>query len=583
MKKNDVWIPVDESSFREKGWKELDVILITGDIYVDHPSFGVAIIARILMDMGLKVLVLSRPGSAEELKKYPSPGYFVGITSGNVDSMVANYTASGKRRKNDFYAYPDSAPRPDRAVIVYCNWVKRAFKGTPVVLGGIEASLRRFAHYDWWQDKVRHSILLDSKADLLLYGMAEKALISLTKLLNRNVPFESIKHLPGTAYIANGTKETPADGLEIPSYKEVSTDKKAYARAFKAFYRSANSINGRPLIQADKNRYLVQNPPSGPLSSEEMDYIYSLPYNRELHPNLRRKISLKSYESIKSSITSHRGCYGECNFCAITIHQGRTVQSRSIKSVVEEAQIVSSSSSFSGYISDVGGPTANMYGYECEKKRHTSPCVEKRCLYPSVCKSLGVDHGQYLQLLKRVGDLPNVKGVFVSSGIRPDLIYADKTNGKNFLFQLVSSYTSGLLKLAPEHFSNKVLERMAKPSFDSFSKMYDDFYKICKSVGKEQYISAYIMVAHPGETKQDNLYLKEMMKRYFPKVAQPVQIFTPTPSTVSTTMYYTGLDPFSLEEVCSEKKMAVKKEFKRQPHIREQPYKKKPKKKRRKS
>ncbi|HOO34206.1 MAG TPA: YgiQ family radical SAM protein [Thermotogota bacterium] len=558
------WIPVDLDSYKATGWNEIDVLLITGDVYVDHPSFGVAIVARILESAGMKVMVISQPESPESLMALPQPKYFVGITSGNVDSMVANYTASGKPRKTDDYSFESkSGKRPNRAVIVYSNWVRQVFKGIPLIIGGLEASLRRFAHYDYWQNKVRHSILLDSKADLLYFGMAETALLKTAELLKRGVPFQNIRYLPGTAYITNSAEEFSEDSIELPSFETVNSDKEEYAKGFSTFYKTITSLDNHAIVQKDGNRFIVQNPPAPPLSTKEMDMVYGLPYKKAVHPNLRKKGPLKSLDSIATSIITHRGCYGECNFCAIALHQGRTIQSRSISSIVSEVEALTERDDFHGTISDLGGPTANMYGYDCEKKIKSGPCADKRCIFPTVCKALKPNHENYLRLLNTVAKIQGVKYIFISSGIRPDLIYADDKNGKHFMKQLVLKHTSGLLKAAPEHFSNDVLNRMGKNTKTDFERFFRDFYTICNDAGKTQHITAYLMVGHPGEGKKENVELSSEIRKFFKDHKQPIQIFTPTPSTLSTTMYYTELDPDTMKKINTVKKEKERTDFKK--------------------
>lgn len=562
MTKSEWTIPVDLDSFHQTGWSQPDVTLITGDIYVDHPSFGVAIVARVLEDLGLKVLVLSQPESEKDISLYPSPKYFFGITSGNLDSMVSNYTASGKLRKSDAYAY-EARKRPNRAVIVYSNWVKAQFKETPIVIGGLEASLRRFGHYDWWQNKVRHSILLDSKADLLIFGMSELTLKSLVSLLKRGVPFNNIKYLDGTAFYTTNTSQIPEVYIKMDSFDEIASDIKAYNHAYRLFYSTNTTANRNGIYQPDGNKYVVQNPPSRPLKQSEMDHVYSLPYNKEIHPNLRHSTTLSALEAVRATVVTHRGCYGECNFCAIAIHQGRTVQSRSISSIVDEVTLLTQRDSFNGTITDLGGPTANMYGFECQRKLRMGPCEHKRCLFPEVCDALNANHGNYLELLEAVSQIDGVKHVFISSGIRPDLIYSDHKNGSEFLKQLTLKYTSGYLKLAPEHFSTNVLNVMGKNNKSTFEKLYNDFYQLCKQKSIKQFIIAYLMVGHPGEGLDENIELAENIRRYFKEKEQPIQIFTPTPSTVSTTIFYSGYDPFTGKRIKVEKKDKDRNAFKK--------------------
>jgi len=548
MTSSEFSIPVDLESFKKTGWQCPDITLITGDIYVDHPSFGIAIVARLLENLGMKVLVLSQPMTPDDISLFPPPKYFFGISSGNLDSMVSNYTASGKPRKTDSYSY-EPQKRPNRAVIVYSNWVKSCFKQTPIVIGGLEASLRRFGHYDWWQNKVRHSILLDSKADLLIFGMAELTLTSLIHLLKRGVPLQKIKYLEGTAFYTTHQEEIPELYKPLDPFDSIESDKIAYTHAYEQFYSANTTSNQHGLYQQDGNRFVVQNPSSRPLTPEEMDHIYALPYTKSIHPNLKRQMRLPALDAVQTSIVTHRGCYGECNFCAIALHQGRMVQSRSPESIVKEVELLTQMESFKGTISDLGGPTANMYGYECQRKIRWGPCENKRCLYPVVCPSLKPNHENYLSLLQAVSNVKGVKHVFISSGIRPDLIYSDEKNGKLFLKILTLEHTSGYLKLAPEHFSKPVLKTMGKNTKESFEAIFKDFNRLCRQNNKQQFITAYLMVGHPGEGEYENLELVENITRFFKKKEQPVQIFTPTPSTLSTTIFYTGIEPFTREKI----------------------------------
>ena len=544
MTKSEWTIPVDLDSFKQTGWSQPDVTLITGDIYVDHPSFGIAIVARVLENLGLKVLVLSQPASEKDILLYPPPKYFFGITSGNLDSMVSNYTASGKPRKSDAYAY-EAKKRPNRAVIVYSNWVKSLFKDIPIVIGGLEASLRRFGHYDWWQNKVRHSILLDSKADLLIFGMSELTLKSLVSLLKRGVPFEKIKYLDGSAFYTTDDSDIPTDYLQLDSFEQISTNTRAYNHAYGLFYSTNTTSNKKGIYQKDGGKVVVQNPPSRPQTQEELDHVYSLPYTKEIHPNLRADKYLSALEAVRTTIVTHRGCYGECNFCAIALHQGRTVQSRSISSIVSEVAVLAQKGTFNGTITDLGGPTANMYGYECNKKKSIGPCENKRCIFPQVCEQLQPNHGNYLDLLAAVSKVQGINHVFISSGIRPDLIYTDKINGRKFLTELILKHTSGYLKLAPEHFSVQVLKAMGKNTKSDFERIFRDFYAICRENDKKQFITAYLMVGHPGEGEKENKELAQYVQRFFRHNEQPVQIFTPTPSTISTSIFYTECDPLT--------------------------------------
>lgn len=533
---------------KARGWDQLDVILITGDAYVDHPSFGVAIIARVLEAKGFKAGVISQPDwkNPEEITKLGKPKLFFGITAGNVDSLVANYTASRKKRKRDDYTPGGfGGKRPDRATIVYSNLVRSVFKDVPIILGGIEASLRRFAHYDWWSNRVRKPVLVDSKADLIAYGMAEKSIIKIAEKLRDTG--EIPKDIPGTVYWSS---KKPESGIELPSYDEVSSDRYAYLQAFKILYRETDPVNGRVIYQRQDTRYVIQNPPV--LSTtEELDWVYSLPYTRKVHPHCLKKGHVKALETVKFSITSHRGCYGECNFCALTLHQGKYIVSRSEKSIIKETRRLTKDPDFKGVITDVGGPTANMYGYDCEKKHKHGACKDKRCLLPHVCPALKVDHSRYLNLLRKLRNLKGVKHVFVSSGIRYDLILADKKHGREFLRELVLYHVSGQLKIAPEHISARVLRLMGKPGKDVLDRFIKEFERV--KGNKKIYLIGYFIAAHPGSTVEDMKKLKRYAIRKMGYKPQQVQIFTPTPATLSTAMYYTELDPETGENIFVEK------------------------------
>lgn len=548
-----MFLPMTKAEMENLGWRELDVILVTGDAYVDHPSFGVAIIARVLEDTGLKVGVISQPDwlTANDITRLGRPRLFFGITAGNVDSMVANYTASKRKRKKDDYTPGGyGGKRPDRATIVYSNLVRKYFKDVPIIIGGIEASLRRFAHYDWWSDTVRRSILLDSKADLLVYGMAERTITQIAEIMKNGGRIQDCYGLRGIVYWSTSF---PEDTLILPSFEEVKSDKQKYAEAFKKFYLENDPIAGRKLAQLHGTQWVIQNPPQYPLTQEELDHVYGLNYTRKVHPECLKKDHVKAIETVKFSITSHRGCYGGCAFCAITLHQGKIVTWRSKKSIIEEAKKITKLEDFKGIISDVGGPTANMYGYECNKKLKFGICKDRLCLFPNVCPTLKVNHSNYIELLEELRKIPEVKRVFVASGIRHDLVLEDKKYGKLFLVKLCEHHISGQLKLAPEHSNNKVLRLMRKPGIEKFKIFKREFQKINRKLKKKQYIVAYLIVAHPGSGEKEAKDLREFVKTELKYRPQQVQIFTPTPSTISTTMYYTGLDPFTNEKVFVEK------------------------------
>jgi uncharacterized radical SAM protein YgiQ len=537
-------IPTTKEEMNSLGIKQLDVILISGDSFVDHPSFGVAIIARVLKDIcGLKVGVISQPDwkSEKDIKKLGEPKYFFGVSGGNLDSMVSNYTASRKKRKTDFYSpNTEFGKRPDRASIVYSNLIKQYFN-KPIILGGIEASLRRMAHYDWWQNKVKNSILLDSKADLIVYGMGEKTIIEIGNIFKNGGTIEDCKSLRGIVYWKS---EMPNNYnfINIPSLEEVKKDKQKYFLAFKTFQKETDPLNAKGIIQKHFNRYVIQNPPQYCLTTQEMDEVYSLKYTRQVAPSELKKGYVKSFDTVKNSITSHRGCYGECNFCALTLHQGRTIQSRSPESIIKEAEIISSQKNFNGIISDVGGPTANMYGYDCKKKIELGACKEKSCIGYEFCNSLSPDHSKYIELLNSVEKVKGVKKVFISSGIRVDLIYKDKKYGMKFLKNLIKKHIPGRFKIAPEHADDEVLKLMNKPSFDLTEKFINDLRNEGKKLNLNTKFSAYLIAAHPGSNKEMEENSKNRIKNSFGFVPNDVQIFTPTPSTNSTTMYYTNLN-----------------------------------------
>lgn len=529
-------IPMTVEEVKKRGWEELDIILVTGDALVDHPSFGTSIIARVLESAGWRVGVISQPNwhNGEDISALGRPRLFFGVTSGNVDSMVANYTSSGKKRKSDDYTPGGSGgARPDRAVVVYSNLIRQVFKDTTIVLGGIEASLRRFSHYDWWSDTVKKSILLDSKADLLVYGMGEKPILEIAERIasTGEVP----KDIRGTLY---WTSRKPA-GVEIQSHQSILSDRKKYMDAVKLLYEETDGHRGRTLYQLQDNRYVVQNPPPI-ITTEELDGYYDLPYTKKVHPLCLEKGPVKAFETIKNSITVHRGCYGQCNFCAITLHQGRTVISRSEASILREVDLLSESPEFKGTVTDLGGPTANMYGYECSLKAEAGACRDKRCLFPQVCRSLRVDHTRYTELLRKVSSRPGIKHVFVSSGIRYDLILADKKKGLIFLEQLIAHHVSGQLKIAPEHVSDKILTLMGKPSRESLESFLRAFNKFAR--GKNKFVIGYFIAAHPGCEIGDMLELKKFVRKELRYIPEQIQLFTPTPSTVSTAMYFTGLN-----------------------------------------
>ena len=538
-----MFIPATQNELKQLGWTELDVILITGDSYIDSPFVGVALIGHILMDAGYKVGIIPQPDleSGNDITRFGEPRLFWGITGGCIDSMVANYTANGRRRKSDDYtAGGINSKRPDRAVIVYSNLVRRYFKKTvPLVLGGIEASLRRIPHYDYWSNKIRRSILFDAKADYLCYGMADRTILDLAGRLNEH---QLPDDLPGLCYISN---TAPQDARLLPSFTRVLTDKSAFTDMFMTFYREQDPLHAQSLTQLHDTRYLVHNPPPPHLPQSEMDRIHSFPFERNLHPMHRHQGTAKALETIQFSIPSHRGCYGECHFCSISVHQGRTVCWRSIESITEEARQLTHHPNFKGRISDLGGPTANMYGFECAKKLSSGACRDKHCLFPAVCKTLHIDHQPQINLLRAVKNIPGVKSVSVSSGIRYDMVLADKKYGRKYLDEIICDHISGQLKIAPEHSQNSVLEKMGKPSVDELVCFKNMFYTLTERAQKEQYLTYYFIAAHPGCHESDMYKLKQYAAKTLNIRPRQVQIFTPTPSTISTLMYYTEQDPFT--------------------------------------
>lgn len=542
------YLPISKQDMIDRGWEQLDFIIVTGDAYVDHHSFGTAIISRVLENAGYKVGIIAQPNwkDAEDFKKLGIPRLGFLVNAGNMDSMVNHYTVSKKRREKDFYSPgAQMGLRPDRATIVYCNRIREAFKDITIIIGGIEASLRRFAHYDYWSDKVRKSILIDSGADLLVYGMSERQIVEVADNLNNGLDIQYIRHVPGTCYVVDNIEEV-YDYIEIPSYKDVCGDKNKYSEAFRIQYEEQDPIRGNTIVQKHTNKYVVQNRPEMPLTREELDKVYSLPYQKNYHPIYEKLGGIPAIEEVKFSIVSSRGCFGSCAFCAITFHQGRIVQSRSEKSILDEAKDITKFEDFKGYIHDVGGPTANFRYPACKKQLKVGACKDRQCLHPSPCKNLDVDHMEYLRLLEKLRELPDVKKVFVRSGLRYDYIMADKND--TFLKELIKHHVSGQLKVAPEHVSHQVLKFMGKPAGKTYDKFMEKFYKITERIGKKQYIIPYLMSSHPGSTLKEAIELAEYLRdiHYQP---EQVQDFYPTPGTLSTTMFYTGFDPFTMKEV----------------------------------
>lgn len=576
------FLPVNEIEMKERGWAELDFLYISGDAYVDHPSFGHAIITRLLEKEGFHVGIIPQPDWRDNnaFTTMGKPRLAVLISSGVIDSMVNHYTAAKKPRSEDLYSPGGkSGYRPDRAVIAYCNKIREVFGDVPIIIGGIEASLRRFAHYDYWDNNVRRSILMDSNADLLIYGMGERPILEIAKLLEKGVPIRKIKDVEGTAFIApleelpnklkefvsNFTHNSSKDETNtinkqnlsnykelsnsmclIPAFEEVLKSKKKYAEAFKIQYFEQDNISGRILIQPHKNRFLVQNKPTAPLSEKEMDKVYSLQYERTYHPMYEKLGGIPAIREVEFSITSHRGCFGGCSFCALNFHQGRVIQKRSKVSIVNEARNLTHLPNFKGYIHDVGGPTANFRNKSCKKQETKGVCKDRQCLYPKPCNALVVDHSEYLGLLKDVRELPKVKKVFIRSGIRYDYLMLDKN--ESFFHELCKHHISGQLKVAPEHICEGVLMRMGKPGKRVYDSFVEKYKQINSKLGKEQYLVPYLVSSHPGSDMKAAVELAEYLRDigYMP---EQVQDFYPTPGTLSTSMFYTGIDPRDMSSV----------------------------------
>lgn len=556
-----MFIPANKDEMKKRGWDAPDVVLVTGDAYIDSSFVGAAVIGKVLIDKGYRVGIISQPDitGPQDIMRLGEPRLFWGVTSGCVDSMVANYTAVKKpRRQDDFTPGGVNNKRPDRALIAYVNLIRRFFKNTkPIVLGGIEASLRRTAHYDYWDDSVRRSILLDAKADILVYGMGEKAALDLAFKLKHNEDWQGTR---GICYIKKPQNNGEfADKVALPSYESVRTDKAAFSTMFKLFYENNDPVSAKGLYQEyDGGRFLIQNKPAEPLTSGEIDHIYELDYEREVHPLDRALGEVRALETIKFSITTHRGCYGECNFCAIAVHQGRTILNRSEASILREASKMAARADFKGYILDVGGPTANMYGIECEKKLKYGACLDKRCIGDKVCSSLHVDHAKQVHLLKKLRELPGLKKAFVASGVRYDMLLSDGKSGADYLTELVGHHVSGQMKVAPEHSEPSVLKRMGKPDNGALVEFKKRFDEENRKAGKKQFLTYYFIAAHPGCSIKEMEKLEHFVEKELRLSPEQVQIYMPTPSTYSTLMYYTEEDPMTHEKIAVEKDMRKK-------------------------
>ena len=546
------FLPITVKEMHSAGFSTPDFIIVTGDAYVDHPSFGTAIISRVLEGEGFKVCIIPQPTKDSDFTRFGKPRLAFLVNSGNIDSMVAHYTAAKKRRSDDAYTPGGKAgKRPDRAVIVYTKKLRQLFGDVPIAVGGVEASLRRFAHYDYWDDKVRPSILLDSTADLLMYGMGERHIVEIAHRLDNGEKITDLTDIKGTCYAVNSSEYQPIKGaVECPSFEIVSENneksKRQYAISTRIQQEEHDAVRGKTVIQKSGNKIVVQNPPSPPLSTEEMDRVYSLAYMRDYHPSYEQQGGVPGIAEVKFSIIHNRGCFGACNFCAIAYHQGRSISVRSHESVIAEAKKITEMPDFKGYIHDVGGPTANFRAPSCEKQEKAGLCPDRKCLAPTMCPAVKVDHSDYLKLLRELRQLPKIKKVFIRSGIRFDYLIADQN--EEFFKELVTHHTSGQLKVAPEHCSDNVLKYMGKPRISVYNRFEKRFYELTKSIGKKQYLVPYLMSSHPGSTLNDAIELSLFLKRNRLHPEQ-VQDFYPTPGTVSTCMFYTGLDPYTLEPV----------------------------------
>lgn len=543
------FLPVSKSDMKKRGWTQCDFIYICGDAYVDHPSFGHAIITRLLEAFGYKVGIIAQPDwkNKESITILGEPRLAFLVSAGNMDSMVNHYTVNKKRRHQDAFS-PGGVmgKRPDYATIVYCNLIRQVYKKTPVMIGGIEASLRRMAHYDYWSDKVKRSILIDSGADIISYGMGEHSIIEIADALNAGIDIHDITFIKGTVYKTK-TLDNLENYIELPSYDDIVNSKEMYAKSFYTQYKNTDPFTARILVEKVKEKmYVVQNPPAMPLTEVEMDDIYSLPYMRNYHPMYEKDGGIPALSEIKFSITSNRGCFGGCSFCALTFHQGRIIQVRSHKSIIDEAVQMTKDADFKGYIHDVGGPTANFRHTSCDKQLAKGVCMNRQCLFPKPCPNLKVDHSDYIKLLRELRALPGVKKVFIRSGIRFDYCMCDSDD--TFLNELCKYHISGQLRVAPEHISDNVLKKMGKPSNDVYEGFLKRYQRINKKTGKEQFVVPYLMSSHPGSTMKEAIELAEYIRDlgYMP---EQVQDFYPTPSTLSTCMYYTGLDPATMDKV----------------------------------
>ncbi len=550
--KGTSFLPTTAKEVQERGWAEVDFVYVCGDAYVDHPSFGAAIITRVLEAQGFNVAFLAQPdfSSTKDFKRSGKPRLGFLVSAGNIDSMVAHYSVAKRKRSYDYYSPGGKfGLRPDRACTVYSRLIREAYPDSPIILGGLEASLRRFAHYDYWDDCVMESVLLSSGADILTYGMGENIIRKIATLLDKGVPIGKIRDVRGTVWLGKKGDKIHFDACGEWDWEKLKADKEYYAKAFAVQYKNQDSCYGKALVEYYGDKMLVQNPPMPPLEREELDEVYALPYMRDYHPSYEKMGGVPAIAEVQFSLTHNRGCFGGCNFCALAFHQGRSVRSRSIESVVEEATLLTKMKGFKGYINDVGGPTANFRGPACEKQLKSGVCADKKCLAPEPCKNLKADHSDYIRLLTEIEKIPGIKKVFIRSGIRFDYLLADKTpSGNAFFKKLVKDHVSGQLKVAPEHCSQNVLALMGKPSFKVYEKFRERYFELTKSFGLEQYLVPYLMSSHPGSTLSDAVKLAEYIKRWNYNPEQ-VQDYYPTPGTASTVMFYTGLDPFTMKSV----------------------------------
>ena len=543
------FLPICRKDMEELGWDRPDFVYVSGDAYVDHPSFGHAIITRLLQAHGYKVCIIAQPDwkDKQSVTEFGEPRYAFLVSAGNMDSMVNHYSVSKKRRRTDAFT-PGGVigKRPDYATVVYSNLIRQVYKKTPIILGGIEASLRRLAHYDYWSDRLKRSVLLDSGADLISYGMGERSIVEIAEALESGIDIKDITFIPGTVYRTKSL-ESVYDAISLPEYEEMKREKLAYARSFYIQYKNTDPFTGKRMIEPyNEHLYVVQNPPSMPLDESEMDQVYGYPYRRTYHPSYEKLGGVPAIAEVKFSLISNRGCFGGCNFCALTFHQGRILQTRSHESLLDEARKLTEDKDFKGYIHDVGGPTADFRQPSCEKQLTCGVCKEKQCLFPKPCKNLKADHKDYVRLLRELRALPKVKKVFIRSGIRFDYVMADKDD--TFLRELCKYHVSGQLKVAPEHVSDAVLKKMGKPENGVYQSFVKKYMKINQEISKDQYLVPYLMSSHPGSTMKDAIKLAEYLRDlgYMP---EQVQDFYPTPSTVSTCMYYTGVDPRDMSPV----------------------------------